>query len=119
MMFLFRCSKPFCNSSNEDLGVKGTELNKEISLNDSLLEELDDIRVKMAVASGMAKTVDEAKQTPSIPKIAIVARPQDYITSSGKLIKADEVDMVAKMLSMGKFHRTLQEVVCIVWVPLV
>ncbi|MGG0550437.1 PrpF domain-containing protein [Priestia megaterium] len=97
---------PFVIVAAEDLGVKGTELNKEISLNDSLLEELDDIRVKMAVASGMAKTVDEAKQTPSIPKIAIVARPQDYITSSGKLIKADEVDMVAKMLSMGKFHRT-------------
>ena len=97
---------PFVFVSAHDLGIKGIELNSELSINDSLLKELDEIRVKMAVAAGMSKTEDEARQTPSIPKIAIVTEPQDYVTSTGKLIKAEDVDIAAKMLSMGKFHRT-------------
>lgn len=97
---------PFVFVSAKDLGIKGTELNSELTMNRFLMDELDDIRVKLAVAAGMSKTEDEARLTPSIPKIAIVSEPQDYVTSAGKLIKAEEVDIVAKMISMGNFHRT-------------
>ncbi|MFJ7734918.1 PrpF domain-containing protein [Lysinibacillus sp. NPDC097287] len=97
---------PFVFVSSHDLGIEGTELNAELSLKKSLLEELEEIRTEMAVKSGLCRTIEEARQFPSVPKIAIVSEPMDYITSSGKLIKQDEVDVVARMLSMGKFHRT-------------
>ncbi|MFP7493466.1 PrpF domain-containing protein [Terribacillus saccharophilus] len=97
---------PFVFVSAKDLGIMGTELNSELMLNNDLLRELDEIRVKLAVAAGMSETEDEARLTPSIPKIAIVSEAQDYVTPAGKLIKAEEVDIIAKMISMGNFHRT-------------
>lgn len=97
---------PFVFVKASDLGVKGTELNSELSLDQALLKELEEIRIQAAVEVGMYPSVEAARKTPSIPKIALISPPQDYVTSSGKQIKAEEVDMVAKMLSMGKFHRT-------------
>ena len=32
--------------------------------------------------------------------------PQTYATSAGRVIAKEEVDIVAKMVSMGRFHRT-------------
>lgn len=92
--------------SAADLGLQGTELNSELADRTDILQELESIRLKMAVAAGMAQNEQEAEQTPSIPKIAMVTEPQDYVTSAGKLIKASEVDIVARMVSMGRFHRT-------------
>ncbi|WP_126428119.1 PrpF domain-containing protein [Brevibacillus marinus] len=97
---------PFVYVPSDALGLKGTELNSELAGNSELLAELDMIRCDAAVRSGMEKSVQDAKQAPAVPKVAIVAKPQDYVTSSGQLIKAEEVDIVAKMLSMGRFHRT-------------
>lgn len=97
---------PFVFVSAHDLDIQGTEPNSVLALKDSLLEELETIRVETAVAAGMSLTTEEAKKTPSIPKIAVVAKPQDYVTSTGESIHAKDVDIVAKMLSMGKFHRT-------------
>ncbi|TXK79106.1 PrpF domain-containing protein [Paenibacillus sp. N3.4] len=95
---------PFVYVAAEDLGIKGTELNSELSLNEALLSEIETIRSRMAIYSGMAKSTEDIAG--SVPKIAIVTEPQDYVTSVGKLIKKEEVDIVAKMISMGKFHRT-------------
>ncbi|PTM57771.1 PrpF domain-containing protein [Desmospora activa] len=97
---------PFVFVSAADLGLKGTEPNSALAADAALLQELENIRLQAAVAAGMAQTAEEAKQTPAIPKIALVTHPQDYTTSAGKAIKAEDVDVVAKMLSMGKFHRT-------------
>jgi 2-methylaconitate cis-trans-isomerase PrpF len=97
---------PFVFVSALELEIKGTEPNSELSQNAALMEELENIRLQMDVAVGLSKTIEEAKQRPSIPKIAIVTELQDYVTSTGKQIKAEEVDIIAKMLSMGKIHRT-------------
>lgn len=97
---------PFVFVAASDLGIKGTELNSELSLDEGLMEELQAIRLQAAVEVGMYPSVEVAQQTPSIPKIALISPPQDYVTSTGEQIKAEDVDVVAKMLSMGKFHRT-------------
>ncbi|MDF2683197.1 MAG: PrpF protein [Brevibacillus sp.] len=97
---------PFVYVPNHSLGIKGTELNSELAGNTMLLEKLEAIRCEMAVQAGMEKTVEDAKRAPAVPKVAIVSVPQDYITASGKVIKAEDVDIVAKMVSMGRFHRT-------------
>ncbi|NOU97823.1 PrpF protein [Paenibacillus sp. LMG 31456] len=95
---------PFVYVAANDLGVKGTEPSSELTMNEGLLVEIEAIRSRMAIHAGMAKSPEEVAG--SVPKIALVAEPQDYVTSAGKLIRKEEVDIVARMLSMGKFHRT-------------
>lgn len=97
---------PFVFVDASDFGLSGSEFNSGLNADKDLLSELEEIRLKMAVAGGVAKNEEEAKNIPSIPKIAIVASPHDYVTSAGKEIKADDIDIVAKMVSMKKFHRT-------------
>jgi 2-methylaconitate cis-trans-isomerase PrpF len=98
---------PLIFLASSQFGLKGSELLTELSSNVSLLEELDTIRNRMAVTARMAETEEEASsKSPSVPKIGIVAEPQDYIATSGKSIKKEEIDIVARMISMGKFHRT-------------
>ncbi|MCP8616324.1 PrpF domain-containing protein [Salirhabdus salicampi] len=92
--------------SSTELGIKGVEPNHELSNNQELLEELEAIRCDISVKAGMAQSIEEAHQAPAIPKIGILSEPQDYVTSEGRLIKGNEVDIVVKMLSMGRFHRT-------------
>lgn len=90
-----------------DFGLTGTELNTELSLHKELLEEWQMIRDQLAVMADLTATAEEARQfSPAIPRIAMVAPPQDYVTSSGKEIKATEIDILARMMSMGKLHRT-------------
>ncbi|MEH7235603.1 PrpF domain-containing protein [Bacillus sp. JJ1562] len=97
---------PFVFVLASELGIKGTEKNDVLSQNHELLKEIENIRLHAAVAAGMSPSLEAAKETPSVPKIAIIEESQDYVTSSGTVVKAEEVDIVAKMLSMGKFHRT-------------
>lgn len=97
---------PFVFVAASEFGLKGSELNSKLATDEKLLAELESIRVNMALEAGMYSSVAEANNAPAIPKIAIVAEPHDYVTSAGKMIKAEEVDIVAKMVSMHKFHRT-------------
>lgn len=97
---------PFVFISANELGKNGTESLEELKANKSLLQELEEIRLRASVASGMAKTIEDAKKINSVPKIAIVSSPIDYPATNGKIIEAKQVDIVAKMISMGSFHRT-------------
>ncbi|QBP43143.1 PrpF protein [Paenisporosarcina antarctica] len=97
---------PFVFTAAESFCLKGSEPNSKLSQDAELMSKLESIRLKASVLSGMAETEKEAMQIPSIPKIAILSKPHDYTTSKGELIKAEDVDIVAKMVSMGKFHRT-------------
>lgn len=97
---------PFVFTAAESFGLKGSEPNSKLSQDAELMSKLEFIRLKASVLSGMTETEKEAMQIPSIPKIAMLSKPHDYTTSKGELIKAEDVDIVAKMVSMGKFHRT-------------
>ncbi len=98
---------PFVFISSEVLGFSCTELNSEISENQPLIDKLNLIRDELTVVTKMAHSVDEARRiTPSVPKIGMVAKPRQYTATSGKLINKEEVDIICKMISMGKLHRT-------------
>lgn len=98
-------ANPFVFVRAQDLRLRGTELPQEIDSNTQLAERLEHIRAIVAVKIGLAQDVAEASITsPSIPKIAIVAPPADYKMTSGLVMHENEIDVVARMLSMGKVH---------------
>ncbi|PIC70247.1 PrpF protein [Sporosarcina sp. P16b] len=97
---------PFIFVNAQDFGLDGSESNNILSENQGLLTKLEALRVQGAVVAGMSETTDAAKEVPSIPKIALIASPCDYVTTSGIEVKAEEIDIIARMVSMGKFHRT-------------
>jgi 2-methylaconitate cis-trans-isomerase PrpF len=91
----------------EELGASATELPPDLDANHALQQLLEDIRAQAAVQLGMAESVMQARETvKAIPKIAMVAAPTAYRTTRDTSIAADQVDLVSRMISMGKTHRT-------------
>jgi probable AcnD-accessory protein PrpF len=91
----------------EDIGYKGTELREAINTDPAALAKFEAIRVAGALRMGLIKDPSEALTRQHTPKIAFVAQPKDYIASSGKQIKADDVDLLVRALSMGKLHHAM------------
>ncbi|MDO8696230.1 MAG: 2-methylaconitate cis-trans isomerase PrpF [Pseudomonas sp.] len=91
----------------EDIGYLGTELREAINSDAKALEKFEQIRIAGALRMGLIKTPEEAAQRQHTPKIAFVAKPKDYLASSGKLIAAAEVDLLVRALSMGKLHHAM------------
>jgi 2-methylaconitate cis-trans-isomerase PrpF len=91
----------------EELGVHATELPQDLDANAALQHLLEEIRARAAVQLGMAESVAEAmEKVKAVPKIAIVAPSMAYRTTRDTPIGAEQVDLVSRMISMGKTHRT-------------
>ena len=56
---------------------------------------------------GLIKHLDEAAKRQHTPKVAFVAKPADYVSSSGKAVASHEVDLLVRALSMGKLHHAM------------
>lgn len=98
---------PFVYIDGSTMGLTGAEPGSAVAGNPELLAELNAIRDKITVAAGMAASEEDAREnSAAVPKIAVVAKPQDYMTTSGTIIKKDDVDILVKVLSMRKLHRT-------------
>ena len=88
-----------------DLDLTATELAQAIDSDRALLARLEAIRAAGAVAMGLAASPDEATaKRPATPKIAFVAPPASYETSTGERLSADDIDVTARILSMGRLH---------------
>jgi 2-methylaconitate cis-trans-isomerase PrpF len=91
-----------------DLGATGTEAPAAIDADGRLVSELEALRDEAAVRIGLARTVQEAREhSRAIPKVAMVGPPVRYLASDGAMVEAEDVDLVVRMLSMGRTHRTL------------
>src|SRR5258708_9646425 len=63
-------------------------------------------RAAAGVAIGLADSIEEAiHSVPSVPKIAFVTKPRPYRQLDGVLREATDVDLVARIMSMGHLHR--------------
>ena len=91
----------------EDIGYSGTELREQINGDPEQLARFEKIRVAGALRMGLIKTADEALTRQHTPKIAFVAKPTDYVSSSGKIVQASDVDLLVRALSMGKLHHAM------------
>jgi len=91
----------------EDIGYRGTELREDINGDPVQLARFEQIRIAGALRMGLIKTAEEAATRQHTPKIAFVSPPKDYRTSSGKEVKATDVDLLVRALSMGKLHHAM------------
>jgi len=91
----------------EAIGYDGTELQSAINDDKVALARLEAIRVAGALRMGLIKTPEEAATRQHTPKVAFVNRPLDYVSSSGKEIRAGEIDLNVRALSMGKLHHAM------------
>ena len=90
-----------------DVGYTGTELQGAINSDAKALAMFETIRAHGAMRMGLIKSLDEAKTRQHTPKVAIVAPPKEYVSSSGKAITAANVDLLVRALSMGKLHHAM------------
>ena len=93
--------------SASDLGYDGTELQDAINGDAAALARFETIRAHAAVQMGLIADVAEAARRQHTPKIAFVAPPADYTASSGKVVRAADIDLLVRALSMGKLHHAM------------
>ena len=89
------------------LGYDGTELQGAITEDKVALAKLEAIRAQGAVRMGLVADAAAAAKRPLTPKVAFVAPPRDYVSSSGKPGKAADIDLLARAMSMGKLHHAM------------
>jgi probable AcnD-accessory protein PrpF len=89
------------------IGYDGTELQPAINDDKGALARLEAIRVAGALRMGLIRTPEEAATRQHTPKVAFVAPPKDYVSSSGKQIAADAIDLNVRAMSMGKLHHAM------------
>ncbi len=90
-----------------DLGYDGTQLQAAINDDKAALARLEAIRVAAALRMGLIQTAEQAATRQHTPKVAFVAPPRDYVSSSGKRIAATDIDLNVRALSMGKLHHAM------------
>jgi probable AcnD-accessory protein PrpF len=91
----------------EQVGHTGTELQDAINSDPNILAKFETIRAYGAVRMGLIKHIDEAAKRQHTPKVAFVAKPSSYVSSSGKQVGAGDVDLLVRALSMGKLHHAM------------
>ncbi|MCQ3026365.1 2-methylaconitate cis-trans isomerase PrpF [Pseudomonas tremae] len=90
-----------------DIGYTGIELQGDINGDPLALARLETIRAYGALRMGLIRTLDEAGTRQHTPKVAFVAAPADYVSSSSKPVAARDIDLLVRAVSMGKLHHAM------------
>jgi len=90
-----------------ELGYTGAELQSDINEDRAALAKFETIRAHGALRMGLIRDLGEIAARQHTPKIAFVAPPRDYVASSGKTVKAGDIDLNVRALSMGKLHHAM------------
>ncbi len=91
----------------DSIGYTGCELQDDINSDPKVLVMFETIRAHGAVKMGLIKHVDEAAKRQHTPKVAFVAPPKTYSSSSGKVVEAAGIDLLVRAMSMGKLHHAM------------
>jgi probable AcnD-accessory protein PrpF len=90
-----------------DIGYTGTELQEAINGDPNALSRLEAIRAHGALRMGLIAHIDDAAARQHTPKVAFVAAPAAYVSSSGKQVGAGHIDLLVRAVSMGKLHHAM------------
>jgi probable AcnD-accessory protein PrpF len=91
----------------DEIGYSGTELQEAINGDEHALQRFETIRAYGAIKMGLISDVSEAIARQHTPKIAFVSPAKSYVSSSGKTINEDNIDLNVRALSMGKLHHAM------------
>ncbi|HEY9460304.1 MAG TPA: PrpF domain-containing protein [Paralcaligenes sp.] len=92
----------------QDLGLAGTELPAILNERPDVLKKLNDIRIHASVAMGITPDLEQARAKRVVPFVGFVSPPQTATTLSGATIRAEDIDLTARMISSGQPHMALQ-----------
>lgn len=105
---LINAGNPAIIVDASSLGLKGTEMQADVNGDAALLARCEAIRAHGAVAMGLAASAQEATASrPATPRLAFVAPPHAYTASNGRPIAQEDIDLLARFLSMGALHHAL------------
>jgi len=82
-----------------ELNLRGDELPAELNQDEGVWTKLEAIRTKVGQLMGI-------QVSQSIPKISFIAPARDYRTIAGATIEKGSVSMLARVMAMGKMHKT-------------
>lgn len=88
-----------------DLGVEGNITPDEITAHPGLLARLNSIRRQAGVKMGLAETLQTVPG--SVPKICLVSSPGSNPRAVEQKQTADQVDLLARALSVGQPHKAV------------
>jgi methylitaconate Delta-isomerase len=72
-----------------------------------VLATVENLRAAIAVAAGIAPSVEWFAEEPRLlPQLSFVGEPEDYTAESdGRSVGKDEIDFLARLFTIGTFHR--------------
>lgn len=89
----------------EDFGLTGTEIPSQFNSlpnYDEICRILEIIRGTGAVTLGFAKDIEDARiNSQTLPKIAFITKPVEYVAGNGKKISSADIDCVGRLFSVG------------------
>ncbi|HET8995113.1 MAG TPA: PrpF domain-containing protein [Acetobacteraceae bacterium] len=105
---LVDAATPFVFVCAQDIGARGTESAAEIAGNEELQERLELVRGWAATVLAMAPSAEAAREvSPNVPRVIMVAPPQDYLTPEKTRIEAAAADICVRQMSMQRPHKAL------------
>lgn len=105
---LLNAGNPTIFLEADRVGLNGTETQDQVNGDAELLARCETIRAHCTVAMGLAATAEEATRLrPHTPKLCFVAKPQSYQAAGGKFVEPADIDVIARILSMGKLHHAI------------
>lgn len=105
---LINAGNPAVMVTAETIGLTGAELQSDLNTDAPMLARCEAIRAHGAVAMGLASSPEHAsRERQHTPKVAFFAKPRDYVTSRGARVASQEINMMARIISMGKLHHAM------------
>jgi len=98
-------ANPLVFVNAQDVGLTGAELPDEYTL--EKLSELEEIRSIAAELCQFANKNEATKKSPAVPKLTIIASPNDFVDVAGIERKSEDMDCRIRMMSMQKPHKAL------------
>lgn len=86
-----------------DVATAATRLNED----GALLARCEAVRTVGSLAMGLVPDLVAARARQHTPKLALLARPVDFVAADGRPFLASEHDIAVRVLSMGVFHHAI------------
>ncbi|RKR31366.1 PrpF domain-containing protein [Paraburkholderia sp. BL17N1] len=105
---LVRSGSPTVFIDAQPLGLTGCELHEEFARRSDLPSLVETIRCEAGARMGLAPNAHDIGTTfPNTPRVAIVSPPQAYATSAGNRVPASDIDLLVRIMSLGKLHHAM------------